>query len=319
MSTHPPLVVFLETATVEAAFRDIASPHQRRAHATTPQSEVVARLAGTEVAVLNKLRLGAAEIAALPDLRMIAVTATGTDNLDLDACRARGIVVSNVRGYAVHSVPEHTFALILALRRRLFDYVSDVRAGRWQHAAGFCLFGHPIDSLHGAVLGLVGGGSLGGEVARLAEAFGMRVLRAEHRGRGEARPGYTPFAEVLAAADVLSLHCPLNEDTRNLIGVPELAGMKPSAVLINTARGGLVDEHALADALRRGLIAGAAVDVLSAEPPRDGNPLLAEDIPNLLVTPHVAWASREAMEALAEQVVANIEGFLVGTPRNRVV
>ncbi|HXE40865.1 MAG TPA: D-2-hydroxyacid dehydrogenase, partial [Azonexus sp.] len=272
-------------------------------------------------AIINKVPLPAAAIAALPDLKMVAVAATGTNIVDLEACKARGIVVSNIRGYAEHTVPEHVMALMLALSRNLFAWRATVQAGRWQQSDQFCLFDHPIRDLHGATLGLVGSGSLGNGVARLAEAFGMRILRAEHKGAAGLRPGYTEFAEVLARADVLTLHCPLTPQTRGLIAEAELRAMKPSALLINTARGGIVDEAALIRALKEGWIGGAGFDVITAEPPPVGHPMVAPELlalPNFLLTPHVAWASRPAMQTLADQLVDNIEAFVAGKPQNRV-
>lgn len=311
-------VVCLDSEAVPTAYRAPAFSHAWQNYPLTDAGQVAARLAGAQIAIVNKTPIDAATLANLPDLRMIAVAATGADNVDLAACRARGVVVSNVRGYAQHTVPEHAIALMLALRRNLFGFARDVRDGAWQQAGTFCLFTHPVGDLHGATLGLVGGGSLGQGVARLAEAFGMRVWFAEHKGAATVRDGYVAFDTVLREADVLSLHCPLTEATRGLIGAAELAAMKASAILVNTARGGLLDEQALADALRAGRIAGAGLDVLSSEPPRDGNPLLAPDIPNLIVTPHVAWASQQAMQALADQVVDNIEAFVAGAPVNRL-
>jgi glycerate dehydrogenase len=311
-------IVLLERDAVGASFRRPAVEHEWIEYPASNSSEVAGKLAGATVAIVNKVKLGAADIAALPQLRMVAIAATGSDNVDLAACAARGIVVSNVRGYAVNTVPEHAMMLILALRRRLFDYVADVRAGRWERSDNFCFFDHPIGDLHGATLGIVGRGGLGQGLARLATAFGMRVLFAEHRGATAVREGYTAFDAVLREADVLSLHCPLTDATRGLIGAAELAAMKPTAILVNTSRGGLVDETALASALRERRVGAAGFDVLSQEPPRDGNPLLAPDIPNLILTPHVAWASREAMQALADQVIDNIEAFAAGAPRNRL-
>ena len=312
------LIVCLERDAVGADFRAPALEHRWVEHPATAPAEVVPRLAGAAVAIVNKVKLGAAEIERLPELRMVAVAATGADNVDLAACAARGVVVSNVRGYSQHTVPEHALMLMLALRRRLLDYVADVRDGRWARSDNFCFFDHPIGDLHGATLGIVGRGGLGLGVARLAEAFGMRVQFAEHKGATVVREGYTPFDAVLREADVLSLHCPLNAGTRGLIGGAELAAMKPGAILINTSRGALLDEAAVARALREGRLGGAGVDVLSTEPPRDGNPLLEPDVPNLIVTPHVAWASREAMQTLADRVIDNIEAFAAGVPRNRL-
>lgn len=314
-------IVQLESESLIADLRRPGFPHTWTEHAATRPEEVLARLQGATIAISNKVPLSAAVIEALPDLRMIAVSATGTNNIDLVACRERGIVVSNIRGYARHTVPEHVFALLLALSRNLVAWRETVQAGGWQKSSQFCLFDHPIRDLHGATLGLVGSGSLGGGVARLAEAFGMRVLRAERRGAPTLRPGYTAFDTVLREADALTLHCPLTAETTHLIGEPELRAMKRSALLINAGRGGLVDEVALTRALRDGWIAGAGFDVLTAEPPPADHPLLAPDLlalPNFLLTPHVAWASRPAMQVLADQLIENIEAFVAGSPRNCV-
>ena len=217
--------------------------------------------------------------------------------------------------------PAAAMALLLALSRNLIAWRATVQAGRWQQSDQFCLFDHPIRDLHGATLGLIGSGTLGNGVARLAEAFGMRVLRAERKGVTTVRPGYTAFADVLAEADAISLHCPLTPETTGLIGEAELQAMKPSALLINTARGGIVDEAALIRALKEGWIAGAGFDVITAEPPPEGHPMVDPQLlalPNFLLTPHVAWSSRPAMQALADQLIDNIEAFAAGTPRNRV-
>lgn len=311
-------IVNLEGESVAVSFRTPSVPHEWIEYPLTPAGRVVERLRGAQVAVINKVKLTAADLAQLPELKMVSVAATGTDNVDLAACRERGIVVSNVRGYAVNTVPEHAILLMMALRRSLLAYHDDVQKGLWAKSGNFCLFGHPVGDLHGATLGLFGSGSLGQGVARLATAFGMNVLYGERRGAGTVREGYTAFETVLREADVISMHCPLNDTTRGMIGAAELRLMKPTAVLVNTSRGGLVDEQALADALRARVIAGAGVDVLSKEPPTEGNPLLATDIPNLIVTPHMAWASETAMKALTDQVIDNIEAFVAGNPRNRV-
>lgn len=314
-------VVYLERESIVADVRRPAFPHHWVEHAKTLQHEVRERLAGASIAIVNKLQIDAELIAALPALQMIAVAATGTNNVDLDACRARGIVVSNIRGYAVHSVPEHVLALLLSLSRNLLAYRQAVAEGDWQRSDQFCFFDYPIRDLHGATLTLIGSGSLGSGVARLAGAFGMHVLRSERKDALEVRPGYTPFAEALREADVISLHCPLTAETTHLIAETELRAMKPSALLINTARGGLVDEAVLARALREGWIAGAGFDVLSVEPPRAGNALLAPELlalPNFLLTPHVAWASQPAMQALADQLITNLEAFARGEPQHQV-
>jgi glycerate dehydrogenase len=303
-------IVFLERDTLRASLRRPSFGHVWRDYGSTRPAEVLERLEGATVAVVNKLPLRAEALARLPALKLVAVAATGTDNVDLDFCKGRGVGVVNVRGYARETLPEHVLMLALALRRNLLAYREEVRAGEWARAAQFCLHGREIHDLHGSALGLMGYGTLGRGVERLARAFGMEVLISEHRGAAELREGRTAFGEVLRRADVLTLHVPLSDETRSMIGRDELALMKPTSILINCARGGVVDEAALAAALRKGTIAGAGVDVLSEEPPRNGNPLLEPDLPNLIVTPHVAWASREAQQALADQLVDNIEAFV---------
>jgi glycerate dehydrogenase len=303
-------IVFLERDTLKVELRRPVFEHVWRDYGSTRPEEIPERLEGATVAVVNKLPLRADVLSRLPALKLIAVAATGTDNIDSDYCRAHDIEVSNVRGYAQETLPEHVLMLTLALRRNLLAYVEAVREGGWQRAGQFCLHAREIRDLSGSTFGLVGHGTLGRGVERLARAFGMEVLIAERKGSGRVREGRTPFAEVLARADVVSLHVPLNEETRGMLGREEFESMKRSAVLINCARGGVVEEGALAEALREGRIAGAGVDVLSAEPPRDDNPLLAPDVPNLILTPHVAWAGREAQQALADQLVDNIEAFV---------
>ena len=315
-------IVFLESESIIAELRQPAFAHDWVSYPKTAPDQVVERLAEATIAVINKAPLPAAAVNALPKLKMVAVAATGTNVIDLEACRARGIVVANVRGYAEHTVPEHVMALLLALSRNLVAWRETLQAGRWQQSDQFCLFDHPIRDLHGATLGLIGSGSLGNGVLRLAEAFGMRVLRAERKGAATVRPGYTAFETVLVEADAISLHCPLTAETKGLIGPAELRAMKRSALLINTARGGIVDEAALIQALKEGWIAGAGFDVVTIEPPPIGHPMLAPELlalPNFLLTPHVAWASRPAMQALADQLIDNIEAFVAGTPQNRVV
>jgi glycerate dehydrogenase len=314
-------IVCLERQSVDTDFRSPDFAHVWVDYPSTMPDEVYPRLVEATIAVSNKVPLRGDMLARLPQLQMIAVSATGTDHIDLDVCRNRGIVVSNIRGYAVHTVPEHVLMLMLALRRQLLAYRADVAAGRWQRSPVFCLSGHAVNDLHGATLGLVGRGALGQGVARLAEAFGMRVIWGERRDASEPRPGYVDFETLLHQADVISLHCPLTAQTRGMIGAMELRAMKREAILINASRGGLVDEAALATALREGIIAGAGFDVLSVEPPRADNPLLAPDIlalPNFILTPHVAWSSQSAMATLASQLIDNIEAFVAGTPRNQI-
>lgn len=311
-------IVYLEKDSIRATVRRPSFPHTWAEYDKTAPEEILGRLKDATIAITNKVKLSGDLLAQLPKLRLIAEAATGTDNIDLAWCRAHGLPVTNIRGYAVDTVPEHVFMLLLALRRQLPAYRADVAAGKWQQSPMFCFFDHPIRDLRGTTLGLIGKGSLGQGVARLAEAFGMRVLWGERKGVTEVRAGYVTFTELLARADAISLHCPLTDQTRGMIGHAELCAMKRDAVLINTARGGLVDEAALLTALKEGVIAGAGFDVLSKEPPRDGNPLLTAQLPNLIVTPHVAWSSDKAMQALADQLVDNVEAFVRGEERNRV-
>lgn len=312
-------IVFLDRQSIDANVRRPACADDWQEYPATSPEQVVERLQGAQVAITNKVPIGAGMLAALPDLRLVAVAATGVNPVDLAACRNQGVVVSNIRDYAVHSVPEHALMLMLVLRRNLLAYRHDVEAGAWQRASQFCLLTHPIGDLAGSTLGIIGNGSVGRAMAALAETLGMRVLVAEHKHVDAVRSGYTEFETVLREADIVSLHCPLNEHTRHLIGWAELALMKSTALLINTARGGVVDEAALLQTLQNGLIGGAGLDVLHSEPPAEGNPLLEANLPNLIVTPHIAWASRQAMQTLADQLIDNIDAFARGEIRNRVV
>ncbi|WNZ79377.1 2-hydroxyacid dehydrogenase [Pseudomonas sp. P105] len=280
--------------------------------ARTSRDEVSERLKGATVAITNKVVIDANAMAANPELKLILISATGTNNVDLDAARQHGITVCNCQGYGTPSVAQHTIMLLLNLATRLGDYQKAVGAGRWQQASQFCLLDYPIVELEGKTLGLLGHGELGSAVGRLAEAFGMRVLLGQIPGR-PARPDRLPLDQLLPQIDALTLHCPLNEHTRNFIGARQLAQLKPGAFVLNTARGGLIDEQALADALRGGHLGGAATDVLSVEPPTQGNPLLAADIPRLIVTPHNAWGSREARQRIVSQLTENALGFFSGT------
>ncbi|HEX8920572.1 MAG TPA: D-2-hydroxyacid dehydrogenase [Pyrinomonadaceae bacterium] len=311
-------IVFLERDTFKAEFRRPAFAHEWIEYGWTNAEQVVERLSDASICICNKVRLGEAELAQLPHLRFIAVAATGVDNVDLDYCRNHSIAVANVRNYARHSVPEHVFMLILALRRNLIGYHRDVLDGAWQRAKQFCLLNHSILDLHASTLGIIGYGALGQAVAKLAAAFGMRVLVGEHKGARTIREGRKSFTQLLVESDIVTLHCPLTDETRNLIGAAEFELMRSGALLINTARGGLVNEGALVQALKDKKIGGAGFDVLTQEPPREGNPLLELELPNFILTPHVAWASREAMQALADQVIENIEAFVRGEPCNLV-
>ena len=311
-------IVFLDRDSLIAQVRRPAFAHAWQDHAATAPDQVVERLRGATVAITNKVPLRAEALAQLPELKMVAVAATGTDNVDLAACRARGIAVANIRDYSVVSVPEHCFTLMLALRRNLRAYVADVEAGRWEHSSRFCLLDHPIGDLAGSRLGIVGYGALGRRVAQIGRAFGMEVRATSRSPVDEADVTQLPLDELLASCDVISLHLPLNEQTRHMIGARELGLMQPSALLINTARGGLVDEAALAEALMRRSIGGAGFDVLSKEPPAQDNPLLGLRLPNFILTPHVAWASGGAMQTLADILVGNIEAWEAGAPTNVV-
>lgn len=311
-------IVFLDRNTLRANLRRPRFAHEWTEYEKTDASEVAERLSAATIAITNKVPIRREALERLPKLKLIAVAATGVDVIDLNAARERGVAVTNVRGYARSVVPEHVFALALALRRNLIAYHEDVRRGAWAEAEAFCLLDHPIRELSGSALGIIGYGSIGRGVERIARAFGMEVLVSEHKRAARTREGRTSFEETLQRSDVVTVHAPLNDETRNMIGERELGLMRRSAILINCARGGIVDEKALARALREGEIAGAGVDVLSREPPREGNPLLDEKLPNLLVTPHVAWASLEAMQTLADQLIDNIEAFQRGETANIV-
>jgi glycerate dehydrogenase len=312
-------IVFLDRATLGVNLRAPRFDHTWEEYPATDAASSEARLRSATIAITNKAPLRRPLLEKLPQLKLIAMAATGYDVIDVEYCKSAGITVVNIRDYAINTVPEHTFALILALRRNLLSYRHDVGRGRWQSIDQFCFFDYPIRDLAGATLGIVGEGSIGRATATIGKAFGMRVLFADHPPPKAPGVEFTPFAEVLQESDVLTLHCPLTEHTRNLIGLDELRRMKPSAVLINTARGGLVDERALAQALSEGAIAGAGVDVLATEPPREDDILSGLRMPNLIVTPHIAWASQGAMRSLADQLVDNIEAFVSGVPVNVVV
>jgi glycerate dehydrogenase len=316
-------IVFLDRDTIapQVTVRRPSFPHEWIEYPRTTLEQLPERLKdGTTIVITNKVPLRGPTLARVPMLRMIAVAATGTDVVDIEYCRDHGITVSNIRGYAVNTVPEHTFALIFALRRNLLAYHEAVRRGRWQQSGQFCFFDYAIKDLRGSALGIIGEGVLGQGVATIARGLGMRVMFAAHKGRTSLGPLYTPWDEVLETSDIITLHSPLLPETRNMIAMPEFRAMKRRPLLINTARGGLVNEADLATALREGLIAGAGFDVLTTEPPGDGNPLLGLfDMPNFILTPHVAWASDEAMQALADQLIDNIENFVRGEPSNVVI
>lgn len=306
--------VFLDRASLDQGDLDLSGLEGTASVFTnyprTAASEVSERLQGQQVVITNKVVIDRALMQANPQLKLILIAATGTNNVDLEAAREQGIVVCNCQAYGTPAVAQHTLMLMLVLITRFESYREAVRGGAWQRSEQFCLLDYPIGELSGRTLGILGYGELGQAVARLAEAFGMRVLVGALPGRErEGRPALEHF---LPAIDVLSLHCPLTEATRDLIGAPELALMKPGSLVINAGRGGLVNEAALAAALRSGHLGGAACDVLTVEPPVDGNPLLDADLPNLVITPHSAWGSREARQRIVEQLRENLLGFADG-------
>ncbi|GAA5232390.1 D-2-hydroxyacid dehydrogenase [Verticiella sediminum] len=322
MTHNDPLhVVFLDRATIpsDIPLKPFGFPNTYLEHDRTRPDEVAARIADADVVIVNKVRIDAAALDAAPRLRMIAVAATGTDNVDLAACSERGIVVSNVRGYAGRSVPEHTFALIFALRRNLLAYRDAVGGGRWEQSGQFCFHDYPIRDLGGSTLGIIGDGDLGQSVGRIGAALDMRVVYAEHGVRHAPQAEYLPLEDLLRQSDVITLHVPLRPETQHLIDAPQFALMERRPLLINTARGGLVNEHALDTALRSGRIAGAGFDVASAEPLPEGHVLMRlTELPQFLLTPHIAWASDQAIRALADQVVENVEAFHRGSPLRTV-
>jgi glycerate dehydrogenase len=313
---------FLDTDTIDDNDLDLSGVTgltgiEWHLHGTTGPEELDARIQGCAIVVSNKVVLDRDTLTRHSMLKLIVIAATGTNNVDLQAAREQGIAVCNVRGYGTPSVVQHVYTLILALTTRLLDYHAAIRNGRWQRHPHFCLFDYPIRELAGKNLGIVGYGALGRGVAAAAPAFGLNVLIAQRPG-GPERAGRVQLDELLSTVDILSLHCPLNEHTHNLVAAREIELMKSDAVLINTARGGIVDEEALANALRAGRLGGAGIDVLTEEPPRNGNVLLADDIPNLIVTPHIAWASRESRQRVIDIVAENIKAFLKGQPQNLV-
>ncbi|MFN7564916.1 MAG: D-2-hydroxyacid dehydrogenase [Prosthecobacter sp.] len=287
-------------------------------HPRTPVAETVARCAGAPIVITNKAPMTRQIIESLPDLKYIGVIATGFNIVDTVAAKERGVIVTNVPGYGTPSVAQHVFALILELANNVGASAQSVAAGGWQRCPDFCYYDKPILELAGRTLGIIGYGEIGAAVARIGQAFGMKVLASKRNWSGgppagiEAADADTIFRE----ADVISLHCPLTDATKHLVNERTLGLMKKTALLINTGRGPLIDDHALAAALEAGTIAGAGVDVLSVEPPKDGNPLLGAK--NCLVTPHVAWASREARVRLIAACAANVKAFLAGSPVNVV-
>ncbi len=308
-------IVFLDRETLVADLRKQAFEHDYVEHEATEPDEIVEKLKDATICVTNKVPMRAETLAQLPNLKLIAVAATGTDVIDKAAAKEHGIAVVNIRNYAFNTVPEHVIALMFALKRNLVGYANDVKQGVWSKSRQFCFFDHTINDIAGATMGIVGYGAIGKSIGKRCEALGMKVIAYDVM----PQDGLVDLDTILRESDVITLHAPLTPETRNMIGADELRKMKTTAILINTARGGLVDEAALAAALKSGEIAGAGFDVLTEEPPKNGNVLLDPSIPNLIITPHVAWASREAMQVLADQLVDNIDAFVDGKPQNVVV
>jgi len=314
--------VFLDTQSLDTGDLDFKALKKNLTkwefHGATHSDQTKDRIKNAEVVVRNKIVLAKDILKSAKKLKLICVAATGTNNIDLTTAKKLGITVCNVTGYAPPSVVQHVFALILGLATKLPDYQRAVRENRWQYSKQFCLLDYPIDEIAGKTMGIVGYGELGKAVAKAAEAFGLNVVIAKRPGSKTNQKDRIVLKTLLPQVDILTLHTPLADNTKNLIGKKELALMKPTALLINTARGGIVDEQALADALRDGYLGGAGFDVLSQEPPLPSNPLLAADIPNLILTPHIAWASRASRQRLLDPISAHIRAFLAGTPRNIV-
>ena len=315
-------IVFLDSDTLDAGItlHRPDFPHHWQSHPSTAPEQVVERLKNASIAIINKVRIGAPELAQLPDLKLIALAATGSDNVDLEACRAANVGVCNIRNYSGPSVPEHAMALMLALSRNLFAWRQSLLEGRWQQSGQFCFFDHNIMDLHGKQLGIIGKGTLGQALGERAQGMGMIVRYAQSQTGASHDEDRLPLEALLQSSDVVSLHCPLTPYTRHLIGERELALMKPGALLINVGRGGLVDEAALLKALANGRLGGAGFDVASVEPPPQDHPLMqALQYPNFILTPHVAWASEESMQRLADQLIDNINAFAEGRRQHRLV
>ena len=311
-------VVFLDRASVKAEIRGLNFKHTYEEYSKTSFNQIVPRLQQATIAIINKVQLSEEMLVKLPKLKMVAVAATGYDCTDIAACKTHGVEVANIRNYAIRTVPEHVFMMILSLRRNLIAYRRDIENGMWQTSDQFCLFTHDICDLYGATIGIIGNGAIGQATAEIARGFGMRVIFSNYKLSSEDNVESVPFKVVLAQSDILSLHCPMTPETRDMIGINELRKMKRNALLINTARGGLVNEKALLQALDEGLIAGAGFDVLTTEPPESSHPLLNIKRPNFILTPHVAWTSDGAMQLLAEQLINNIESWVAGNPQNLV-
>lgn len=284
----------------------------------TRPDQVLERVKGADILITNKTAITADVMDAAEQLKYICVLATGTNVVDKVAAAERDIPVSNCVAYGVGSVVQHVWSMILALHTNLVSYANDVQKGQWQRSDQFCFLDYPIVELEGKTLGIIGYGNLGRGVASVASAFGMKVLVAQSLSSNGQDPDRVSLDELIETSDVISLHCPLTDDTENLFDCCTFKQMKNTAFLVNAARGGIVDEQDLADALKSAEIAGAATDVLTVEPPKDGNPLLDPSIPNLLVTPHIAWGTLEARTRIIQQTADNIQAFLRGEHANPV-
>ena len=315
---NPLHIVVLDRDTLVNRPFDFDFPHTLSSYGTTEAHETLERIRGADIVITNKVVISAQAFAENPQLKLVAVTATGVNNVDIEAAKQNGTAVCNIRAYGNESVAEHAFMMMITLMRNLPAYQRDVAAGLWENSPFFCHLGAPMRDLNGKTLAIFGRGNIGKTLATYAQAFKMKVVFAEHKHAETVRDGYVSFDEAVRTADALSLHCPLTPETANMIGEAELQQMKPGAILINCGRGGLVDEAALVAALKYGQIGGAGFDVLTQEPPRDGNPLLKARLPNLIVTPHIAWASQEAANRLFDILVDNINRFVAGNPQNLV-
>ena len=311
-------IVVLDRDTLVNRPFDFDFPHTLSSYGTTEAHETLARIRGADIVITNKVVISAQAFAENPQLKLVAVTATGVNNVDVEAAKQNGTAVCNIRAYGNESVAEHAFMMMITLMRNLPAYQRDVAAGLWENSPFFCHLGAPMRDLNGKTLAIFGRGNIGKTLATYAQAFKMNVVFAEHKNAQSIRDGYVSFDEAIRSADVVSLNCPLTPQTANMIGEAELQQMKPGAILINCGRGGLVDEAALVAALKYGQIGGAGFDVLTQEPPRDGNPLLKARLPNLIVTPHIAWASQEAANRLFDILLDNINRFVAGNPQNLV-
>ena len=311
-------IVVLDRDTLVNRPFDFDFPHTLSSYGTTEAHETLERIRGADIVITNKVVISAQAFAENLQLKLVAVTATGVNNVDVEAAKQNGTAVCNIRAYGNESVAEHAFMMMITLMRNLPAYQRDVAAGLWENSPFFCHLGAPMRDLNGKTLAIFGRGNIGKTLATYAQAFKMNVVFAEHKNAQSVRDGYVSFDEAIRSADVVSLNCPLTPQTANMIGEAELQQMKPGAILINCGRGGLVDEAALVAALKYGQIGGAGFDVLTQEPPRDGNPLLKARLPNLIVTPHIAWASQEAANRLFDILLDNINRFVAGNPQNLV-